>query len=203
MSERMIRTFVAVELPGEVKASLRKLEDRLKRRMSSALGPDAAERALKWVDPEGVHLTLKFLGAVPASHLAQIENALRRAIGEANPLAIELHGLGAFPTFQRPRVLWIGVHGEADKLGQIHAQIDAEMAGLGFPREERAFSPHITLARLRETAPPDERRKIGEAVKDGGELAPMAVSVDTISLMRSELSRAGAHYTALARFSLV
>ncbi len=202
MSEELVRAFVAIELPAEVKASLGKIQAEMNRRMIASLGAQAADKAIKWVNPEGVHLTLKFLGSVPASRIARIENALRRAAANNSELTIELGGLGAFPSPQRPRVVWIGTHGEIEKLAKIQSEVDSELAALGFPREERAFSPHITLARLRETASSEERRKIGEAVKAGPQVAPMRVHVEAISLMRSELSRAGARYSRIAHIPL-
>lgn len=202
MHEELVRTFVAVELPRDVKASLGRIQAELNKRIASSLGADAASRALKWVDPEGIHLTLKFLGSMPASCLGDVQDALQRATADKSSLTIQLADLGAFPSVTRPRVLWIGARGETEKLAQIQAQVDSELARIGFPREERAFSPHITLARLRETASPNERRKIGEAIEAGLRVPSVVVPVNSISLMRSQLTRAGALYSRIAEIAL-
>lgn len=197
-----VRTFIAVELPDEVKDALSKVEARIARRVSAALGADAADKAIKWVDPRGVHVTMKFLGAVPASRLSLIERSLYRAVGNVQQLHIEVADLGAFPNPRRPRVLWVGLRGDLEELEKLHSLVDAEMARLGFHAEARPFSPHITLARLRETASPEERQKIGEVLEADSGPVPVPVHVGAISLMRSELSRAGARYTRLAHFPL-
>lgn len=202
MSGDLVRTFVAVELPEETKSTLGKLVVRLSLEVTASLGVAAAAKALKWVDPTGIHITLKFLGSVPSSRLVGIEEALRRSAIGKRALRLELSDLGAFPSVRSPRVLWIGVRGQVDELARIKSQVDVELSKLGFPKETRAFSPHITLARLRETASPVERRKVGEAIAAEPQEMRIDIEVREISLMRSELTRAGARYSRITEIPL-
>ncbi len=200
--DEQVRTFVAVELPEEVKVQLGEIETRLNRQIVMSLGAMTAGKALKWVEPTAVHVTLKFLGSVAAERLNEIESALKRAAAGKAPFTIELTGLGAFPNTNRPRVIWVGAHGQVVELGNLQADVDAQLVDLGFPQETRPFSPHLTLARLREGTNQQELRKIGEIVNNNAQTESITVKIDTISLMRSDLSRVGARYTRMAEIAL-
>ncbi|MCL5959620.1 MAG: RNA 2',3'-cyclic phosphodiesterase [Chloroflexi bacterium] len=197
-----LRLFVAVELPDEVKQALDGVEAQLERRMSGLPGARPAEQALKLVNPAGIHITLKFLGCVPAGRIREIEEALGRAFRSGSPFRLSLGSLGVFPSFSRPRVVWVGVTGDLERLASLQAQVETEMAALGFAVEKRPFNPHLTLARVRESTGIAETRLIGQAVKDLSATpihAPDMV-VRGASLMRSQIFRQGAHYSCLAHF---
>lgn len=200
-----IRAFVAVELPDDIKQMLSDVEILLKRRMTNLLGSKWAERSLKWVSPESVHITLKFLGYVAPERIVAIEEALRRVAENQRAFTLALDGLGVFPSFTKPRVIWVGVKGDLERLASLQTQVEVALANLGFPGEKRPFSPHLTLARVRETASIGELRLIGQAVKEPPPVSidGRAVPVRRVSLMRSELSRHGARYTCLAEFPLL
>ncbi len=203
-ASNQIRVFVAIELPGDVKDLLEDVEIRLKRRMVNALGSRSADESLKWVNPDGVHITLKFLGYVAADRIEIIEGALHQATGDQSRFRLSVDGVGGFPTLNRPRVVWAGVKGDLGRLSVLQSQVEGAMERLGFPEEKRGFTPHLTLARVRETASIGEMRLIGQAVKEfsNTSVEPRPIEVGAVSLMRSELSRQGARYSRLANFEL-
>jgi RNA 2',3'-cyclic 3'-phosphodiesterase len=193
-SLEQIRSFVAIELPDEAREGLARLRKRLER---------DEHRFVKWVDPKGIHLTLKFLGNIPAGQVAQITAAIEKASGEISPFHLEISGLGAFPSVRQPRVLWVGVHGGTDKLSRLQQNIDSSLAALGFAREERPFVPHLTLARTREGASGPERRSLSELVSSTIFEDKYPFEVEAVKLMRSQLTRAGAIYTCLSAVRLI
>ncbi len=183
-----IRSFIAIELPGEVKSSLAGIQSRLK---SGSRAP------AKWVDPAIMHLTLKFLGYVKGDDVGSIIKALEEACRGVSPFHLEMSGLGVFPNPRSVRVVWAGLTGDIEKLGLLQKRIDAALAPLGFKAEERPFTPHLTLARVREDARPEERQKLGELV-DGTVAPDLSFHVDAVHLMKSQLMRTGPVYTRLA-----
>lgn len=188
-----IRAFVAIGLPDEVRRGLAGLRKELQR---------DEHRFVKWVDPDGVHLTLKFLGNVPAGRVTEIARAIEVAAKAVSPFELEVSGLGVFPNLGQVRVLWVGIGGEVDRLKELQRGIDIELAALGFAREDRPFVPHLTLARVRQGASPSERRSLGELVRTAVFDDRYEAKVETVSLMRSELTPAGAIYSRLAEVGL-
>jgi 2'-5' RNA ligase len=189
LNDQQIRSFVAIELPEEVRSGLRQLKAELK---------SAGHDFVKWVAPEGIHLTLKFLGNISAQKVAEITRVMEEASQGLAPFQLNISGLGAFPNLRQPRVLWLGVGGEADKLVALQQRIDTGLVPLGFAQEMRAFSPHLTLARLRERTSPQDRRDFGELVMKTPVEVNYKVGVDSVSLMRSQLLPSGAVYSRLA-----
>jgi len=188
-----IRSFIAVELPDEVKVGLAQLQAQLKA---------GQQPAVKWVDPYAVHLTLKFLGNIAVDKTSEITRAIEEAVQGISPLHLEVKELGAFPNFKRVRVAWVGVSGEVAKLSQIQQRIEANLESLGFARESRPFTPHLTLARLRERASPNEQQSFGQLIASTRFEGVYSFSVDSINLMRSELSREGAIYSRISTVKL-
>ena len=188
-SPEQIRSFVAIELPGEAKKGLARLRKELEK---------DEHRFVKWVEPQGIHLTLKFLGNIPSQRVAEITEAMRKAVQGSSPFQLEISGLGAFPTLKQARVLWVGIGGELDKLSRLQQEIDSALTAMGFAKEERPFTPHLTLARIREGASPPERRSFGELVSSISYEDKYPVEVEAVRLMRSQLTPAGAIYTCLS-----
>lgn len=188
-----IRSFIAVELSEEAKEGLAKLRKQLER---------DEHKFVKWVDPRGIHLTLKFLGNIPVKKIVEINKALEEAAKEVSPFYLEISGLGAFPSLKQVRVFWVGIGGEMDKLSGLQQNIDSALAALGFAKEDRPFVPHLTLARIRDVASPPERRSFGELVGSTIFEDKYHIEVETISLMRSQLTPAGAIYTRLSAVGL-
>ena len=188
-SPEQIRSFVAVELPEEAKKGLARLRQELER---------DEHKFVKWVDPRGIHLTLKFLGNIPSKRVTEITEAIRQAAQGISSFRLEISGLGAFPSLKQARVFWVGVSGELDKLSKLQQNIDSTLAVLGFAKEERPFMPHLTLARIKEGASPPERRSFGELVSSTTFDDRYPVKVEVVRLMRSQLTPAGAVYSCLS-----
>jgi 2'-5' RNA ligase len=149
--------------------------------------------------PDNVHLTVKFLGGVDETRLADVTAALTRAARGASPFDLAVRGVGAFPSATRPRVLWAGVTEGAAALAGLAADVDTALAALGFPREERAFSPHVTFGRMRE---PRRQPALASALAAAAALDFGRIHVTKLSLMRSDLSPRGARYSELAAIQL-
>ena len=153
---------------------------------------------MAWVAEPNLHITLKFLGQVEEGRVQAIADALRSA-GGLPAFDLELRGLGAFPTPERPHVLWVGAGRGAEAAAALAARVDAGLAALGFPRETRAFASHVTLGRVRR---PRRNPELAERVRRAGDRDFGRVRVDAVSLMRSQLSSAGSRYTELAALAL-
>jgi len=188
-----IRSFIAIELPEEAKDGLARLRKELE---------SDEHKFVKWADPRGIHLTLKFLGNIPSKRVAEITEAMEEAAQGISPFHLEISGLGAFPSVRQARVFWVGIGGEVDKLSRLQQNIDAALAALGFAKEERSFVPHLTLARIRQGASPLERSGFGELVGSTIFEDEYRVEVEAINLMRSQLTPAGAIYTCLSTVGL-
>ena len=189
-----IRTFIAVELDQAQRQALGKIEETLKR--------EPAGRYIRWVAPESIHLTLKFLGGVDARRMSELQAAVAQACQGIPPFQLALSGVGAFPNTRRPRVVWVGLSGDVEVAGRLADQIDASCAELGFPREQRPFSPHLTLGRLKRDASASDQRFVGEMVAQAqvGELGE--INARHVSIMKSDLKPTGSVYTRLYQVEL-
>jgi 2'-5' RNA ligase len=189
-----LRLFIAIELPADVLATLNDLQHNLQR--------DPALARLRWVRPEGIHITLKFLGPVPAERCSEIEGAVARSVAGIPPFELHLGKLGTFGSSRSPRVLCVDVAGDLDTLAKLQSQVEAELGPLGFPAESRRFSPHLTLARVPPERATEAARPLAEAVASHD--APRAtIRAEVLSLVNSDRQRGGAVYTRLFAANLV
>jgi RNA 2',3'-cyclic 3'-phosphodiesterase len=186
-----MRLFVAADLPDAVRDALAAEQARIK----AALG--SSDPSLKWVKPEHAHLTLVFIGNVEDARVPAVIDAIAADIALPT-FDATFEGGGAFPPRGAPRVLWIGVGSGARDLVELQRVIASRIAALGLPIEDRAFHPHLTLARWRESRPADRSRAL--AVVARGVVA--RAHVDGATLYQSRLSPSGPTYTALARANL-
>jgi RNA 2',3'-cyclic 3'-phosphodiesterase len=186
---RPLRLFVAVLLNEATRVSLAATIERLRTE-----APRVA-----WVRTENLHLTLKFLGTVADPLVEPVREALGAAAARAGPFDLTLEGLGAFPGHSRPRVIWAGVAAGHEAATALAGLVDAALAPLGFPPEGREFSPHVTLGRVRE---PRRDEALSRLVSASKTTRFGSVRVRAITLMRSELSPRGAHYTEMAAMPL-
>jgi 2'-5' RNA ligase len=187
-----IRSFIAIELPEAVKLNLSQLEAQLK---------SGRQTSVKWVAPESIHLTLKFLGNIVVESTKDIAQAMAEAAQGIPPFRLEVKDLGVFPNLQRVQVAWVGVHGEIDKLSQLQQRLDSNLLRLGFAPEGRPFTPHLTIARLRDNASPAERQAFGQLIAST-RFEAGAFTVDAISLMKSQLTREGPIYSRISQVAL-
>lgn len=188
-----IRAFIAIELPDAVKDSLFAIRERLR---------PAEHPYVKWVAPEGIHLTLKFLGNIDQDLVPQITEAIARVAQDVSPFQIQIGGLGAFPNMGRPQVIWVAIEGEVERLITLHRGIDQALVPLGFAPESRSLSPHLTLGRLRERASSGERKRIGGLMMATEFEHGSIMEVSEISLMKSRLTPQGAIYSRIASLEL-
>ena len=189
-----LRIFIAIPLPERLLTRLSDVQYRLQGKVS--------HRSVRWVKPEGVHLTLKFLGDTPRDEISTIEEALTVVARNAPSFTLTAEGLGCFPSPGRPRVLWVGVTEPTGRLKVLYQAIEEAMTALGYKPERHGFTPHLTLGRVRRGASREDMRLIGEAVTGTrvGELTTF--EADRFELIRSELKPSGAEYATLKTFVL-
>ncbi len=186
MTGERIRLFVALELPASVRAALGDIAARLR----PSAGPN-----VRWTDPKGIHLTLKFIGELPAAQLERVRGALASVRG-AQPIEAAFRGLGWFPNARRPRVFWAGVEAGA-QLPALAASVESALEPLGIPREPREFHPHLTLARIKSDGGLEGLKR--EAERLGAPEFGRAAYTE-FDLMQSTLNPKGAIYTRIERF---
>lgn len=189
----VIRAFISIELPDETK---RKLSE-----VGQVLGGKKYE-FVRWVRPESLHLTLKFLGNISTVQVEDVTTMIKDAARGYSSLHLEFRELGAFPDLKQPRVVWISIAGEVEKLSSLQQKIDSSLAFLGFPHEEHPFVPHLTLARLRKGTSYKERKDFGARVAGFGIEIDCPLNVTAVSLTKSQLTPQGAVYTRLAAVEL-
>ena len=189
-----IRCFIAVELEESVKGELGRLQKRLAKRLRGN------EFGINWVKPERIHLTLKFLGEVDETLVPEICSAVSEAAEHFSQFEIELSGLGCFPPNNRPaRVLWAGITTEGEVLGELAGAIDTNLGVLDFEPERRKFSPHLTLARIKQ---PNAGKAVRNLVEKEAVEIIAGQSVGEITVFQSELTRSGPIYTSLGHAPL-
>ena len=188
-----VRSFIAIELPDRVKRGLRELQAQLKA---------GSQAPIKWVDPANIHLTLKFLGNVAADRLDEITTAMTQAVQGTPSFSLEIKELGVFPNPRRVQIVWVGLSGEVEKLARLQQRIESELEKLGFAPENRRFTPHLTLARLRDRATPEERQKLGQLIAETEFDAVPSFTADSVKLMKSQLTREGPIYSQISSVAL-
>jgi 2'-5' RNA ligase len=186
--EKLNRAFLAIELSAEVLSEISSIQARLKK---------AVQGTIRWVRPEAMHLTLKFLGDISENDIATISRVMADQAGAIKPFALDVGTLGAFPDMTRPRVIWLGIGGDVELLIRFQKSLDQALHGQGFPEEERVFSPHLTLARIKEPRGVIGLAKISEKT---GKHAAGPFSARELVLFRSQLTPQGAIYSQLACF---
>jgi 2'-5' RNA ligase len=189
-----IRSFIAIELPGELKLEITRLQASLK---------VGNQPRIKWVNPNSIHLTLKFLGNIEPTMIEPITEAMTEAAQKVTPFNLDVQQLGAFPNLKRVQVVWLGLGGEIDKLSQLQQFIEANMARLGFAPEQRQFKPHLTLARVGDGASPDERQRFGELIASTSFKTSQLIKVNSVNLIKSQLTREGAIYSRISSAGLL
>jgi 2'-5' RNA ligase len=181
----VLRTFVAVLIPSELKAKIAAVQEDLRR-----AAPD-----VKWVKPESFHITMEFLGDTDSRLVDDIREALKRVCAEVEPFDVEFAGVGAFPNARRPRVVWAGVKAGTQELAKLAGKVADALLPLGFQKEDKPFRAHITIGRVK-----DERKvsMLTPALENTETGALGRFQAASIALMQSDLRREGPIYSVLA-----
>ena len=185
----MIRTFIAAEVSSTVK-------DRLARQVELF---KAAAPLVKWAKPDNFHLTFRFLGDVKESDLEELFDAMDSAVLDIPAFALEVAGVGAFPNWRHPRVVWAGCGEGAEEALRLGQAVEDACVGLGYERERRPFKPHFTLGRVKQ---PADALGLEEAVAGAGNKRFGYIDVDAVVIFMSSLRRTGPVYSPMARFEL-
>ena len=186
--QRQRRIFCAVELPEDARALVAAHIARLREASPSSL-------KITWERAEKLHLTLKFLGEQESARVAALTRAAQRAAESVERFCVTMRETGAFPLSGNPRVIWFGLNDDTHRLARIHGQLETEAEGEGFPRESRAFHPHITIARIR--IPNDAARHVANLHREL-KFVPVSFTVTQLVVMHSQLGAGGSRYTPLS-----
>lgn len=183
VADRLKRTFLAVELPHQVKQVAIQLQTTV----------DAKPKVVKWVKAANIHLTLRFIGPTPEEEISKIKSAVAEAVKGFHDIKLRVNGTGVFPKPQRPRILWLGVEGDVEPLCELVTEINRALSEMGYPAEERSYTPHITIARIRypQKVTPDVTTFLN------CEYDPIDVSVENVTFLQSDLVPGGPIYTLL------
>lgn len=185
-----VRSFIAIEIPEGIKKDVFEIQEKLRK----------TDADVGWTRPEGIHLTLKFLGDVAEEKLEDIMKAIENAVKVFPPFSIEISGIGAFPGPKYPRVIWIGMKDNNENaLKNLQNRIEKETEKLGFKTEKRDFTPHLTLGRVRSQK---NRDSLLKAMEEFDRIELGALNVEGISLIKSEIRPKGALYSELFKVSL-
>ncbi len=182
------RTFIAIGISDAVRQKIADVQAELKRENAR----------ISWTKPENIHVTLKFLGDVEESKIDSIAGVIQKVTENIQSFTVKVKTLGAFPNLRRARVLWMGLENVSAELTQIAEGIETGLSQLGFPKEERKFSPHLTIGRVKSALSNRFVEKFQSYAFEGGEF-----KVEEIILMKSDLHPAGAIYTRLRKFGLI
>lgn len=180
----MIRTFLALPLDEATRAALADEIGHLRTHAPK----------VKWVRPESLHLTLKFLGNLPEADLPEVFEATDAAAEEVAPYSLHVEGLGCFPHPGRMRTVWAGCGAGRDETVRLAGAVEEAFEAVGYERERRAFHPHVTLGRVKV---PRDAAALPDPLADGARQGYGIVDVDAVAVMMSELKRSGARYTVM------
>lgn len=185
VTQPTLRLFISVELPEAVRDSIGQAVRALQR---------SGVSGVRWVRPESVHLTLQFLGDTPENKMEAIAQAMGQAAQGVPPFELGVQGAGAFPNMRSPRVVWLGLNGQVETLRGLQAKVEQGLASLGFPHEERDFSPHLTLGRTSGRLPPNQLQPLAEGLEQLAMQSFPGIPVHALCLMESQLAPSGARY---------
>jgi 2'-5' RNA ligase len=186
-SEDLIRSFICLNIPHEWERALAGVAGPLKKLRSR----------ISWTG--SFHLTLKFLGGISSSKLEQVQGVLEDVVKGFSPFSLTLGEVGCFPGLKAPRVLWVGVKTDENTLSDLQQHLDKRLERIGFQREKRRFTPHLTLARIRRLEISD---RLGERLRSAKSPEVSSFRVTSVELMQSQLNRDGAQYSVLGSYTL-
>lgn len=189
-----LRTFIAIELPHDIQAQIHQQQQSLAQILD--------DPPIRWVKPESIHLTLKFLGEITPAKAKEIGDGLGVEVKDFSAASVVVGGLGCFPNFNRPRVVWVGLIEERNILKQLQAHLDDWLESLGFNPEKRGFSPHLTIGRVHRSVNARQRKSLGDQIQSQHIPSLGQFKAEAVHLFKSDLKSTGAVYTRLATGSL-
>ena len=194
-SDRLkIRSFISLPISDQVRGILRKTINEI---------DGVIQDKIRWVRPEGIHLTLKFMGEINTDKIDALLLLLPEIATEVTPFELTLSELGCFPNNRRPRVLWAGVKGDLSTLQNLHLAVDNVVEKVGLPRERRGFSPHLTLGRVRRNISEREVDQIGKIIGLTSLPNTPSWTNQTVNLMRTELDPEGSRHYLVDSFPML
>ena len=188
----LLRAFIAIEIPPEIKKAIAT--------QTASLQKDAG-RAVRWVSAENIHLTLKFLGEISPANVEILSQALQAECSQQAPFEITVSGLGCFPNSRRPRVIWIGL-AVPPELSRLQSKIETNLARLGYEAEDKSFSPHVTVGRVREQVSAEELRTLQSTLTTQNIGSLGTFHAQAVYLFKSDLQNTGPVYTHLFKAQL-
>ena len=188
--KKTLRTFVAVEITGSIRARANEL--------IAALGGTSTD--VKWVEPHNLHLTLKFLGEVHEREISRVCQAVSRGAAEVKPFELDVRGAGAFPIATRPRTVWLGAAAGAEHMVMLHDRVEAELAKLGYREEHRRFQSHLTIGRVRGAGP--GIAELGTLLQQQADFSAGRMTVGQVTIFASTLTADGPIYDVLGTAAL-
>jgi 2'-5' RNA ligase len=183
-----VRSFIALELRPEIQQELGRIQAELKK----------ADADVKWVKPEGIHLTLRFLGSVSLELIEEIKKLLDQLAKGHKPFALKISGLGAFPKVEHPRVIWVGIEQGKEQSLQLAKELEQGLIKHGFLPEKRSFKPHLTLGRVRSSRKREQLKQLLQSVA----VSNQSMQAETLVLFKSTLTPQGAIYQPLHQTKL-
>jgi RNA 2',3'-cyclic 3'-phosphodiesterase len=179
-----IRTFIAIELPEKIIYAIRKVQEEIK---SYGL-------KIRWVHPDNIHLTLKFLGDIKEADTEKVAKAVSESVTGYPPMSLAVKGIGVFPGIKNPRVLWLGISKQLDLLTALQRTLDEKLEAMGFPKEKRPFRGHLTLGRIKSIIDP---KTLHDVLKEFIRFESESFFADRIIVYKSDLKSSGPVYTKL------
>ena len=179
-----IRAFICFKLSERLISSIGRIQESVKQ----------YDLKIKWVRPENIHLTIKFLGDIKCSEIDDIGRLIKETAMDFTPLLLSAQGIGVFPNLNRPRVIWIGISGQIGELIGLQKMLDNKLQIIGFPKEKRPFKGHLTIGRIKGSI---DSNKLSDVLNQINRFAASPFSVDKIYLIQSDLKPSGAVYTRL------
>ncbi len=190
-----LRLFIAIELDDAMRRALKRAQTQLQDDKQNGL---VAQKIVRWVAPQNIHLTLRFLGNSNSAQVSSLTRVLAQIAQHTAPFTLTARGLGCFPNARRPNNVWVGLEGDVPCAALLARQIDDACAALGFAREERGFIAHLTLGRVKRAAPNAQRTVLGEFIKTIPTETYGIISARAVNLISSDLQPQGPLYTMLA-----
>jgi len=197
--QKKIRVFISINLPDHVACWLSEVQEELK----------TCRLPVQWTRTGNIHLTLKFLGEIASQNVASVCQVVEESIGNLLPMEIFAQGVGVFPGVKHPRVLWAGISGQTNLLRDLQRDLDASLHGLGFPKDERAFTGHLTIGRFKadhhrsnNRSPESLPELLIDIMKQYQKTASTPFLVEAVHVMKSDLKPTGPIYTSLANVRL-